>query len=250
MNHPRSQQRWAARGSLKTGHLTLPMVLALVLAPVATSVAGRFTGGDKKRSDCYAEFEVENVATASKVECMEGTACDADGQCNGQCTVNVALCLNQTDPNVPKCTPEPPLLSVTSDPSLEVPDLASTTCGRFTGVVVPLKTKKHGAHCRREREADAGQRHAQDQVHAKSELRPAADASVHRGERQPGGRPERARSRRRQQRHRPRHRLDRHLAQLPRRCQLDAERVSSKLRPGRDPALRPASVGGPGHAQR
>ena len=43
----------------------------------------RFTGGDKKRSDCYAEFEVENVATASKVECMEGTACDADGQCNG-----------------------------------------------------------------------------------------------------------------------------------------------------------------------
>src|SRR5207245_561198 len=74
MNHPRSQQRWAARGSLKTGHLTLPMVLALVLAPVATSVAGRFTGGDKKRSDCYAEFEVENVATASKVECMEGTA--------------------------------------------------------------------------------------------------------------------------------------------------------------------------------
>ena len=145
MNHPRSQQRWAARGSLKTGHLTLPMVLALVLAPVATSVAGRFTGGDKKRSDCYAEFEVENVATASKVECMEGTACDADGQCNGQCTVNVALCLNQTDPNVPKCTPEPPLLSVTSDPSLEVPDLASTTCGRFTGVVVPLKTKKHGA---------------------------------------------------------------------------------------------------------
>ena len=71
MNHPRSQQRWAARGSLKTGHLTLPMVLALVLAPVATSVAGRFTGGDKKRSDCYAEFEVENVATASKVECMD-----------------------------------------------------------------------------------------------------------------------------------------------------------------------------------
>jgi len=51
----------------------------------------------------------------------------------------VALCLNQTDPNDPKCTPHPPLTSVTVDTGqpLNVPDLSSTACGTSTGLWCP-----------------------------------------------------------------------------------------------------------------
>jgi len=124
----------------------LSVVIALVL--VVQSRAGRFPGGTGK-ADCYAEFEVQNVPdpsspTAKSVECMDGTACDTDSTC-GQCTLSVALCVNQTDPNVPKCTPMPPLTSLTSNIGALVnrTPLVGSACGAFAPVVVALKGKNH-----------------------------------------------------------------------------------------------------------
>ena len=142
MSQTKSSPSRAACAFLNPVRATWSLGLALALTSAAPCDAGRFPGGGKnKRSDCYAEFEVENVAAATRVDCMEGTACDADGQCDGQCTLNVALCLDETDPKVPHCTPRR-LVIVTSHPTLEIPDLASPGCGGFTGVVVPLGTKK------------------------------------------------------------------------------------------------------------
>jgi len=143
MNHPKAPQCRAARTLFTSVRPTLLVGLALALAAVVPCDGGRFPGGGKKRPDCYVEFEVENVAAASRVECMDGTACDGDGQCDGKCIMNVALCLDEADPNVPNCRPRP-LLRVTSHPTLEIPDLASPACGGFTGVVVPLKVKRDG----------------------------------------------------------------------------------------------------------
>jgi len=119
------------------------LAVALTFGFATPSWAGRFTGG-KGKADCYSEFEVTNVATAKSVLCMDNDpTCDTDTTC-GQCTIGVALCLNQTDPNIPKCTPHPPLTSVTAVPTMNVPDLSSTACGTSTGFVVPLKTTKKG----------------------------------------------------------------------------------------------------------
>src|SRR5438094_986593 len=134
--------------TIQISRLRVFLAVALAFGFATASWAGRFSGGTG-RADCYSEFEVDNVATARSVKCMDNTACDADTTC-GQCTIGVALCLNQTDPNVPKCTPHPPLTSVTvttphppftsvtvtTGQTLNVPDLSSTACGTSTGIVV------------------------------------------------------------------------------------------------------------------
>ena len=130
---------------MKISRLLVFVAVALSFGFATPSWAGRFPGG-KGKADCYSEFEVTNVATAKSVLCMDNDpVCDTDTTC-GQCTIGVALCLNQTDPNDPKCTPHPPLTSVTVDTGqpLNVPDLSSTACGTSTGVVVPLRTTKKG----------------------------------------------------------------------------------------------------------
>src|SRR5438105_926995 len=116
-------RRTSGRGFLAAG-------IALLLAtPVA---AGLIPGGADVRSDCYVEFDVQGASGSSTVTCMDGDpACDSDGQCTGTCTFRVALCPNQTDPSLPKCTPS----SLTAQPIVNgatlnpVPDLAGSTCG-------------------------------------------------------------------------------------------------------------------------
>ena len=122
---------------MKISRLLVFLAVALGFGFATPSWAGRFPGG-KGRADCYSEFEVTNVATAKTVDCTDGTACDADGACDGTCTIDVALCLNQTDANDPKCTPHPPLTSVTVDTGqpLNVPDLSSTPFRLIGGRVV------------------------------------------------------------------------------------------------------------------
>ena len=127
---------------MKISRLLVFLAVALGFGFATPSWAGRFSGG-KGKADCYSEFEVTNVATAKSVLCMDNDpTCDTDTTC-GQCTIGVALCLNQTDPNVPKCTPHPPLTSVTptviapATGTLSVPDLSSTACGTSAGIVVP-----------------------------------------------------------------------------------------------------------------
>src|SRR5207249_9825432 len=67
-------------------------------------------GGKKRANDCAAEWVVENPRnprgrTARVQVCSEGDpACDFDAD-PGQCTFHVRICLNNTDVNIPACTP-------------------------------------------------------------------------------------------------------------------------------------------------
>ncbi len=87
------------------------VALGWMLGSVPLCAAGLIPGGGRLRSDCYSEFDVEGVdTTANVVQCAEGAdACDTDGLPNDVCDFKVALCPNQTDPNVAACTPHPPL---------------------------------------------------------------------------------------------------------------------------------------------
>jgi len=67
-------------------------------------------GGGKKASDCGAEWVVENPRnpkgrTRSVQVCRQGDpSCDFDSA-TGQCTFLVRVCINNTDANLPLCTP-------------------------------------------------------------------------------------------------------------------------------------------------
>jgi hypothetical protein len=75
--------------------------------------AGLIPGGGPVRSDCYVELKVvgidnpgPDVRSGRVVSCTDGDPCDTDGECgNGSCTFSVAVCINQTDPNLPACHP-------------------------------------------------------------------------------------------------------------------------------------------------
>ena len=74
--------------TIQISRLRVFLAVALTFGFATASWAGRFSGGTG-RADCYSEFEVDNVATARSVKCMDNTACDADTTC-GQCTIGVA----------------------------------------------------------------------------------------------------------------------------------------------------------------
>jgi len=71
-------------------------------------------GDGSQRTDCQTEFEVVNPTNtpflrhgvvSSTQTCQDGDPdCDGDRTANGTCTFRVAVCLNQTDPNL-ACTP-------------------------------------------------------------------------------------------------------------------------------------------------
>jgi len=124
-------------------------LVALAAAGAASIAVATVPGGGPATSDCYLEF---GGVTATKgkttVECTDGTACDLDGECNNSCTFAVQVCPNQTDPNLPKCTPPAGGLSsvkITKDKSqvtLNQLGLTGSACGAFPdGPVVPLKVK-------------------------------------------------------------------------------------------------------------
>ena len=90
---------------MNQGRLAVAAAFGLLLALARPSPAVRVPGGGSTKTDCYAEFEVESgtLAGKTKVDCVDGAACDADGVCNGNCTFRVAVCRNQTD--IRACTP-------------------------------------------------------------------------------------------------------------------------------------------------
>src|SRR5262249_5823129 len=65
------------------GRLAVAVALGLVLAIARAAPAVRVHGGGPPKTDCYAEFEVENgtLAGQTKVDCMDGAPCDGDGAC-------------------------------------------------------------------------------------------------------------------------------------------------------------------------
>jgi hypothetical protein len=123
--------------------------IALGIVGASVSVAGLVAGGGPAKSDCYAQWDVKGVAAKNvknkkKVTCVDGTACDADRTCNGTCVLQVRQCWNQTDPELPSCSPPAELDSLKVTNGLDVPsELDGSSCGgAFVGLSVG--TKKDG----------------------------------------------------------------------------------------------------------
>ena len=69
-----------------------------------TSPFTRYLGGGGARTDCMLVTDVAGAAGTNAARCTDGDpACDADGVANGSCTFRVRLCLDATDPRLPRC---------------------------------------------------------------------------------------------------------------------------------------------------
>src|SRR5215475_15857895 len=109
------------------------------------------SGPGPVRSDCYVELNVvgidnpgPDVRDGRVVSCTDGDPCDTDGECgNGSCTFSVAVCINQTDPNLPACHPPTGLQKLFVNPANlagAVPgSLDGPACGSFVPIPLPLK---------------------------------------------------------------------------------------------------------------
>ena len=92
---------------------------AMMLPLCGPSFGGLIPGGGNPASDCYIELDIQGIENGTdavkkgrKVTCVDGDPCDTGPCGDGVCDLKVALCLNQSDPNVPACTPPPALESV------------------------------------------------------------------------------------------------------------------------------------------
>ncbi len=86
----------------------------------AACVLERIPGGGSERSDCHAEWSIDNAANAPRYDkrgainavqsCVDDDPrCDFDGGVPGSCTLAVEVCVNNT--NLPACAPEFRLLA-------------------------------------------------------------------------------------------------------------------------------------------
>jgi plastocyanin len=129
-------------------------LLALTFACAWAAWAGLIPGGGPQPSDCYLELDVQGVDTPGPqvtsnrvVECTDGDACDADATCgNDSCTLRVAVCIGQDDPNL-ACTPPAAFRRLKVNMRLE-PALPATmegsACGEFIDLPVGVKVKRNG----------------------------------------------------------------------------------------------------------
>ena len=145
--------------------IVLIALITLALAvPASAACPGACPapGGGAARTDCYVEFDGLTLnhpaAKPKRVRCTDGDpTCDTDGVVNGACRFVAAVCLNNTDPRLPKCE-SPGLLSVrvrnpqkAFDLQLDALERATTSLGLPGGptactqtipVYVKLKGKK------------------------------------------------------------------------------------------------------------
>ena len=127
--------------------LVVALLMAATLGTVVVAQAGIVSGGGKSKTDCYAELQVQSLSGSKTVECADGNlACDGDGQCDGTCTFRVAVCPNQSDPNLADCTPPTSLASLSAKSAgktgIVIPnpaDLTGSACGDVVDLRVPLK---------------------------------------------------------------------------------------------------------------
>src|SRR5262249_883087 len=86
-------------------------VVVLVLAVARSAGAVTVAGGGSKGTDCLVELVASGIGfpAGKKVfkgtTCADGDPCDADGVRNGSCLFRPMICLNQSDPALPKCKP-------------------------------------------------------------------------------------------------------------------------------------------------
>ncbi len=101
-------------------------------------------GGKPAKADCFVEWRSNAPATktGTAITCVDGASCDADGQADGACTFELAVCVQQT--NVPGCTQQPligpPIIK--APPAFDVlqppADLTTAGCGAPTTIRLPL----------------------------------------------------------------------------------------------------------------
>ncbi|HZI43755.1 MAG TPA: carboxypeptidase regulatory-like domain-containing protein, partial [Ilumatobacter sp.] len=133
---------------------------AVAVCPGECSVPGR----GSMATECIVEFDGVTLnyppGNEKRVQCTDGdVACDADGAANGICEFNLRVCLNNTDPRYPACTPSDvasfvlknkPTTSPKFDPQLAALQAAvdaiglptsASVCTNLQTVTVPLRVK-------------------------------------------------------------------------------------------------------------
>jgi hypothetical protein len=131
--------------SLIGGGLTIGLACSLAFA-------GLIPGGGPTNSDCYLELDVQGIENNTQrvennkvVLCTDGEECDSGPCGDAICNMKIAACINQSDPNLPDCTP-PTGLDKAKIPgafSIEIPQvLEDSACGAF--VDVEVKVKRNG----------------------------------------------------------------------------------------------------------
>jgi plastocyanin len=130
-------------------------LLAVTFAGAWAAWAGLIPGGGPQKSDCYVELDVQGVDTPGSqvtnnriVRCTDGDACDADATCgNDSCTLRVAVCIGQNDPNLPACTPAGALRKLSANRRLQPAfpaALDGSACGAFVDLTVPVRVRRNG----------------------------------------------------------------------------------------------------------
>jgi len=140
----------------------LALVGGIVLALGTAAQAQNFIpGGGNAAADCYAELDVRGAqnpgTTGNQVDgnktllCTDGEACDQGACGDDKCTLSVALCINQRDPNLTGCQPPASLDSVKVKSkgsvalNVNVPQLLQgSQCGAFVDGELTVTFKKNG----------------------------------------------------------------------------------------------------------
>jgi hypothetical protein len=117
-----------------------------------SAVQGLVPGGGPTKSDCYVETAVDGITVPSdrvqkskQVLVTDGDAGDTGACGDEKCLIHLGLCINQTDPNLPDCTPPTGLdsLKVHGKVNISVPQLLTgSACGAFVDIEVPTKVKR------------------------------------------------------------------------------------------------------------
>jgi hypothetical protein len=107
-------------------------------------------GGGSAKADCLQEFYGIELVDHAAV-CVDGAACDADGQQNGSCLFPVGFCFDVADPQLAQCAAaaiasvtitakpaSPAIANAAARVSAALP-IGSSTCVFSDGVVVPVQ---------------------------------------------------------------------------------------------------------------
>jgi len=93
-----------------------PRVAALAALTELDNSAEMLRGGGSEDTDCLLEWNFIPPTVArdfprALAACTDGDpSCDADGE-EGRCTFELSLCFNMSDPQLPRCEPNEPLVS-------------------------------------------------------------------------------------------------------------------------------------------
>ncbi len=140
-------------------------MLALSVLLAAEPAAGMIAGGGDPARDCWMEFEAPNRTLnfpraprlGREVRCFDGEAgCDTDGEVDGKCTFDVDVCMYNSDPELPGCSPVEvtgaivkkasrfPGLQGLQDAIDALVPVTSATCTSGQSFVVALRTTSKG----------------------------------------------------------------------------------------------------------